>query len=67
MRFRLYAACAALVCAACASAETPPITTKPSTACDFRVLDLNKRLCAEQKGVLVVIPNTSHPCGTCIF
>ena len=54
----------ALLTAACATA-VPPIVEEPSLeACDARVLDLNRRLCAEQ-GLGFTGPTAAKPCGTC--
>lgn len=34
-------------------------------ACDARVLDLNRRLCAEKAGTFFE-PSTATPCGACL-
>ena len=53
-----------LVLAGCA-ASSPPLATTPSPGCDFRVRDLNRRLCEEQGGTFRIIPGFTHPCGAC--
>lgn len=56
----------ALLLAGCATAPAPPIVEErfPGAACDHRVLDLNRRLCAEQ-GRPFSGPTPERPCGAC--
>ena len=52
-----------LVLGGCAT--VPPITTVPSTSCDARMVDHNRRVCIEQgKGFLT--PGAPGSCGSCV-
>ena len=45
-----------------------PLPVVPNAACDFRVRDLNKRLCEEKDGGrYMILPWRGHPCGTCVL
>ena len=54
----------ALVLAACAPAAQVIERRDPAAACDLRIVDLNRRLCAE-KGRLFLEPGPAMPCGGC--
>ena len=55
----------AALLAGCAAATPLPATT-PSAVCDARIVDLNRRLCAEHRGTFTS-PGSPDvpPCGEC--
>ena len=50
----------AVILAGCA---TPGLTTTPTGTCDARMIEHNRRACAERQETLRITP--SAPCGTC--
>ena len=54
----------ALALAACAPTAQVIERRDPAAACDWRIVDLNRRLCAE-KGRLFLEPGPAMPCGGC--
>jgi len=49
---------------ACATPTSPPLPTRPSDTCDYRMVDRNRRACIERGGVFIT---TEAPgsCGAC--
>ena len=56
-----------LLLAGCSTSPAPTITTTPIQGCDFRMVDLNRRLCEEQRGTFVLDPSWTSPCGACVL
>lgn len=58
----------ALLLAGCATTPTVPTPlppTTPAAACDFRMVDHNRRACAERPGFTFTDPTPAMPCGAC--
>lgn len=66
MRMAALVLLAILTLTACAGKQAPPLPpTKPAAACDFRMIDHNRRACAE-RGATFTDPVPGGPgCGTC--
>lgn len=58
---------AALLLVGCAGPSVRLIDhpDRPGAICDARVVDLNRRLCAEKTGATFIEPGAERPCGGC--
>lgn len=60
---RVLALALTLLLASCAA--PPPIQTRPSSSCDFRMVDLNERLCLSKGKTFTPPLPGDGTCGAC--